>query len=64
MVMIDTDEEYFEKDVKHEIDSDMELDRSKELKHELLFDSDKEGMVKEYFEKDVKSEVESEVELD
>ena len=48
----DNDEEYFETDVKSEVD----VDRSKELKHEFVSDSDKEGMT-EYFETDVKSEV-------
>ena len=56
-------EEYFETDVKSEVDSDNELDRSTVLKHEFLSDNDVEGM-EEYFERDVKSEVESDVELD
>ena len=50
-------EEYFETDVKYEVN--MELDRSKELKHKILSDSDKKCMdMEEYFERDVKSEVE------
>ena len=48
-------EEYFEPNVKSEVDTNIELDRSKELKHEFLHDSEKEG-VDEYFERDVKSE--------
>ena len=55
--------EYFERDAKSEVDSDTELDRSKELKHEFLSDNDMEGM-EEYFETDVKSEVESDSELE
>ena len=59
-------EEYFERDVKSEFVSDMELDRPKELKHEFKSDDhkDKDDMLKEYFEKDVKSGDESDVELD
>ena len=49
-------EEYFERDAKSEVDSDTELDRTKELKHELLSDNGMEGM-EEYFETEVKSEV-------
>ena len=48
--------EYFETDVKPEVDSDIELQRSKVIKHESLSENDKEGM-EEYFERDVKSEV-------
>ena len=50
-------EEYFETDVKFKVDSDTELDRSKDLKHESLSDG-----IEEYFERDVKSDVESDVE--
>ena len=49
-------EEYFETDVKFKVDSDTELDRSKDLKHEFLSDR-----IEEYFERDVKSDVESDV---
>ena len=31
-------EEYFERDAKHELDSNMELERSKKLKHGFLSD--------------------------
>ena len=48
----DNDEEYFETDVKSEVD----FDRSKELKHEFISASDKEGMT-EYFVTGVKSEL-------
>ena len=37
-------EEYFESNVKSEVDSDTELDRSKELKHEFLSDNEKKGI--------------------
>ena len=56
-------EEYFEADVKSEVDFATEHDMSKKLKHEFLSDNDKEGM-EEYFETDVKSEVESDVEIE
>ena len=46
------DDEYVETDINSEVD----FDRSKELKHEFISDSDKEGMA-EYFETDIKSEV-------
>ena len=55
-------EEYFERDVKHELDSNMELERSKKLKHEFL--SDGKEVKEEYFEIDVTSEFESDVEID
>ena len=48
-------EEYFQTDVKSEDDFDIKIE-SKELKHEFISDSDKEGMA-EYFETDIKSEV-------
>ena len=51
-------EEYFETDVKFEVD----FDGSKKLKHEFS-DSDKEGMT-EYFETDVKSEEDFDIELE
>ena len=54
-------EEYFETDVKPEVDSDIELQRSNVIKHEFLSENDKEWM-EEYFERDVKSEVESDIE--
>ena len=51
-------EEYFEIDIKSEVDSDIEPKRSKELKQEFLSDNHEEEMM-EYFESDVKSEVTS-----
>ena len=52
-------EEYFERDVKLEVDSTIKLDRSTKLKHESLCDADDE--LEEYFEKEVKSEVDSDI---
>ena len=45
-------EEYFERDVKFEVDSSMKLERSAILKHESLSDND-DGL-EECFEKEVK----------
>ena len=47
-------EEYFERDVKHELVSNIEFKRSEKLKHEFL--SDEKEVKEEYFEIDVKSE--------
>ena len=55
-------EEYFEKDVKLEVDSIIKLERSTKLKHESLSDND-DGL-KEYFEKEVKSEIDSDIDHD
>ena len=52
----------FDNDYKSEVDFDIEVDRSKDSKHEDLSDNYKEG-IEEYFETDVKSEVESDAEL-
>ena len=55
-------EEYFERDVKFEVDSSIKLERSAILKHESLSDNDDE--LEEYFEKEVKSEVYSDIDHD
>ena len=57
--------EYFENDIKSELDSDIELDTSRELKNEFLSDNHNVREVEEeYFKIDVKSDIESYVELD
>ena len=53
-------EEYFERDVKFEVDSTFNLERSTKLKHESLCDKD--DRLEEYFEKEVKSEVDFDIE--
>ena len=54
----------FERDVKSELVSDRELDRSKDLKNEFSSDNDDNDGMEEYFERVVKSEVEADGELD
>ena len=51
-------EEYFETDVKFEVDSEKEPDRSTKCKQGFLSDNDIKEEMEEYFERDIKSEVE------
>ena len=55
-------QEYFERDVKFEVDSTIKVDRSTKLKLESLSVNNDE--LEEYFEKEVKSEIDSDNDSD